>query len=371
MSSLYYLDLIGELPEFYFNKDTRHRSLIGTIITSLCFLSCIFIIIQTYFDIFNLKNMLVIFNKNTNNFPFMNMSSYPFLITLTDNYGNQIKDIDKLIRTHAMYIESDGPKSIMKNITLEKCQEEKLGDYGEYLNQQFNLSNYYCIPPNKFNISLYGVQGDKFNKLSNLQIFITKCFNDGYLPRIDCLNNSIIDKRLNKVLMNVIYIDTEIDHNNFDQPYKEVLKSIVIPGSSTVYRKYVSKKKTVSYTSDFGIFLEDFKTQNFFQHDYTESFTDLRVDDTSLPIFMQYAISFSSDNDVYLRKFIKYQSLVGNLSFVFKVIFYIGKIISNYFSNKILYLNIYNKIFSKTQFKDEVKKYLDFKYSLEAYRKKK
>jgi len=171
--------------------------------------------------------------------------------------------------------------------------------------------------------------------------------------------------------MNVIYLDSLIDHENLNQPNKLVLKSTSIQGSSTVYRKYFTKKKTITYATDLGLFEESLKKESFFQLDYTETTTDLRVEDTILPVFIQYSISFSDTNDIYLRKFIKFQSLLGNLSFIFKVIFYIGRILSNYFSKKDLLLVIYNKIFSKANFKDEIKKQFDFKYSLEAYRKKK
>jgi len=67
--------------------------------------------------------MSVIYNKNTNKFPFMNMTNHPFLLTLTDNYANKIKDIDKIIRIFALYMESDGTNIYMKNLTLEKCKE--------------------------------------------------------------------------------------------------------------------------------------------------------------------------------------------------------------------------------------------------------
>jgi len=43
--------------------------------------------------------------------------------------------------------------------------------------------------------------------------------------------------------MNVIYIDSEIKHDNLDQTYKQLLKSTLFQGSSTVYRKFFSKKK--------------------------------------------------------------------------------------------------------------------------------
>jgi len=60
MSALYYLDLLVESPRLYFNKQERHRTLFGTIMTSICFLICILITLQNYFDIYKLKNMSVI-----------------------------------------------------------------------------------------------------------------------------------------------------------------------------------------------------------------------------------------------------------------------------------------------------------------------
>jgi len=64
--------------------------------------------------------------------------------------------------------------------------------------------------------------------------------------------------------MNVIFIDTIINHEDLGQPNKYVLKSSSIQGSSTVYRKYFTKRKTVEYTTDFGVFGENLKTENFF-----------------------------------------------------------------------------------------------------------
>jgi len=371
MPALYTLDLLGEVPQFYLNKEDKHRSLIGTLMTFVCIVTCILITLQNYFDIYRITNMSIIYNKNTNKFPIMNMTNHPFLFTLTDNYGNPIKDIDRVIRTHVIFMEREGTNVIMRNLTMQKCKSEDLGEYADNLSKDFDLYNYYCIPRNKYNVSLYGVLGDKFNKYSNLEIFVAKCFNDGYLPKLDCLNNSIINTRLQKVLMNVIYVDSEIAHDNLDKPYKGILKSVIIQGSSTVYRRYFSRKKSVSYTTDLGLFDENFKTETFFQQDFTESNNDLRVDDVLQPIFLQYSISFSDTYDVYLRKFIKFQSLLGNLSFIFKVIFYIGKILSNYFSKKDLYLNIYNNIFSRQKLYDESKNKKNIKFTLYDYRNKK
>jgi len=133
-----------------------------------------------------------------------------------------------------------------------------------------------------------------------------------------------------------------------------------------VYRKYISMKKSISYSTDFGLLDENLKSETFFQQDYIETTTDLRVDDVSQPIFLHYSISFSDTKDVYLRKFIKFQSLLGNLSFIFRVIFFIGSMISNYFSTKSLYLNIYNNFLTKANLKEELKKSLDFKFALET-----
>lgn len=125
-------------------------------------------------------------------------------------------------------------------------------------------------------------------------------------------------------------------------------------------------KKSISYSTDFGLLDENLKSETFFQQDYIETTTDLRVDDVSQPIFLHYSISFSDTKDVYLRKFIKFQSLLGNLSFIFRVIFFIGSMISNYFSTKSLYLNIYNNFLTKANLKEELKKSLDFKFALET-----
>jgi len=255
-----------------------------------------------------------------------------------------------MVRMQGGFFERDESKNILKNITMEKCDRKlHLGEYAGNLSENFDLSNYYCVPPDKFNFSLYGVYGDKINRFSNFEIYVTKCFNDGMLPKVQCLNNSVIDKSLKRVIINIMYVDSQIDHDNLESPFKYNLKSVFVPSSATVYRKYVIRRKTVTYTSDFGLFTENIKKLSFFQFDYTESNTDLRVDDVSFPVFFQFSINFSDTNDCYKRKFIRLQSLFGTLGFIYKFIFFIGGEFTSYFIKKGAYLAIYDNIFAKNE----------------------
>ena len=138
-----------------------------------------------------------------------------------------------------------------------------------------------------------------------------------------------------------------------------------------VYKKYFNRKKIINYISDYGIFWESLHSEFSVQQESFDVNTDLRVDDPSFPVFFQYSLCFTNINDIYFRKFLKLHSSFGNLGIILKLIFYIGKLFSNYFGTKLFYYEIYNKIFSKYNNDIELKKNWEFRFSMDNIRAKK
>ncbi len=176
MSAFLYLDILGEIRKLYHKKDESHRSVIGTLTSIFSITLCILITVYYYFDVYDSKNLNVISNKTTINNPNANLSSFPILISVIDNLDYPIKDFDKMARLQASFWQRDALKVKWKNITLEKCDRNlHLGAYAKNLSENFDLTNFYCVPPNRFNFSLYGVYEDKLNKFSNFEVNVAKC----------------------------------------------------------------------------------------------------------------------------------------------------------------------------------------------------
>lgn len=372
MSFIYNLDTSGLTPNLLYKGDYRHKSFIGVCTSIICYLLFILYIVYCFIDLFDLKNLTIIFNKNKIKYPSLNISQFPIMVSVLDMYGYPIKDIDKAVRIQAGLFERKGSQIKLTNITFEKCERNiHLGQYSDLLSSDYDLSNYYCINPKNHNITIYGVYGDKFMGFSNFEIYITKCFNDGVLSYTECLNSTVIDKNLRRLIINVISLDVDVDNYNLDNPFSYYFKSEFLQASATVYRKFFNKKKMINYITDYGLIFQSLKNSISFQNEIVESTTDLRVDDPSFPLFFQYSIVLSDINDVYYRKFVKFQFIFGNIGIIFKVIFLIGNYFSRYFSQKQFYLELHQMIFTKYLKQIEYKNNFDFKFTFDNLRNKK
>ena len=232
-------------------------------------------------------------------------------------------------------------KKKVKNtkIELEKC-DKIYSNETEY--SDLNLSRYICIKPGQ-NLTAYGLLGDVNNAFRGIRIYINKCSGS------DCYDSSVVTKQLHNAKFIVNYLS--LSSNMF------YLKSQ--DAKYEIYTKFCSLStsilKKIVFTYDIGRFYLYnnifFKNKLVFNYLLGNDYSiDVDLDPTSTIKNDEYTIAYISfhysGNIIETRK--EVQTLFESLSIIgniFNIILTIFKVINNYYSNKILFVDIFRTVF--------------------------
>ena len=232
-------------------------------------------------------------------------------------------------------------KKKVKNtkIEFEKCDKIYSNEI-EY--SDLNLSKYLCIKPGQ-NLTAYGLLGDVNNAFRGIRIYINKCSGS------DCYDSSVVTKQLHNAKFIVNYLS--LSSNMFylkSQDVKYELYTKFCSLSTSILKKIV-------FTYDIGRFYLYnnifFKNKLVFNYLLGNDYSiDVDLDPTSTIKNDEYTIAYISfhysGNIIETRK--EVQTLFESLSIIgniFNIILTIFKVINNYYSNKILFVDIFRTVF--------------------------
>ena len=274
----------------------------------------------------------------------------PMLFQLINNRGKVIDLDDRLFEFKASemewisQIDENGKKSFKvksTNIELEKCDKIDM-NYTQYLSE-FNLTRYICLKPGQ-NVSSSGHLKDMNNGFKGLRIYLNRCSN-----RTDCYDESRIVKNLSNINFMVTYLG--LNTNIFsietkDLNYQMTSKACSI--STNVLKKFYFTFSIGKFYLDNNIFLKKDKIYDYIIGNDPIMDVDLNSintyarDNSTLAFF-----SFHYDgNIVEIRKEVKNildtLSIIGN---AFNIILTLFRIFNNYYSNKLLFVDIFRTIF--------------------------
>ena len=117
--------------------------------------------------------------------------------------------------------------------------------------------------------------------------------------------------------------------------------------STSIFKNYFLNLKEINYKTDYGFIFEDFETKKFFSYD--SSFLDVTMANTGIPTAGQNLgyIWIKSANIVsnYSRAYIKGQAVMANIGGIIKAIMLMAKIVSDFLTNRMSYVDLSNTIF--------------------------
>ena len=230
-------------------------------------------------------------------------------------------------------------------VELEQC-DKTFSNKSEFA--ELNLSNYICIKRGQ-NMTAFGLLGDKNNLYKGLRVYINKCSGR------DCYDDDVIEKQFHNSKFYLYYLGLSSNMfylNSEDVKYQILTKFCSL--STTVLKKIV-------FTFDIGrfhlynniLFKNNVSINYLLGNDYS---IDVDIDPTSTLKADEYTIAYISfhygGNIIETRK--EVQTLFESLSIignVFNIILTIFKVINNYYSNKILFIDIFYKFFFENRFR--------------------
>ena len=279
----------------------------------------------------------------------LDFGDIPCLFQVVNSRGQTIEEDSKLFEIKAYTVEQiikideNGKKKnriVNTELEIEKCDKVYLNET-EYFSE-LNLSKYICVKPGQ-NLTSYGLLGDMNNDYRGVRIYINKCNGS------DCYNNSVIETKFHNAKFIVTYLSFSSNIFNLNS---NDLKYQLITTSSTISPGILKK---IFFTFDKGKF--DLYNSIIFKNKLSFSYIiangnsiDVDLDPRSTMKRSDNTISYLSfhysGNVVETKKEVQNifttLSIIGN---IINIVLTIFKVINNYYSNKILFVDIFKNIF--------------------------
>ena len=338
-------DFLNVSASLSYKNEYLYKTKIGATLTVILFLIIIALISYEIILLNEKSSFTLISNKYTELTKSIDFSKNPIFFKLQNDRGKNLDLDNKLFTLEAynfemIFVEENGTKRnniINTKLELEKCDKiySNKTDYSG-----LNLSNYICFKPEQ-NLTLFGLIGDLNNPFRGIRIYINKCRGD------DCYDDIIVTELHNSKFIisylslssNMFYLKREnLRYQFFTKSCglsTHILKRILFTydiGRFELYDNIITGKKML-----FNYILgNDFSVDSDF-----DSLTTNKEDPTIAYISLNYG-----GNIIETRKKVQtlYEaiSIIGN---IFNIILNIFKVINSYFSNKILFADIFGKFF--------------------------
>ena len=353
-------DFLNVPTSLSYKNEYFYATNVGAFLTLFFIFLIIFLISYEVVILYKKTSFTLISNQYTDLLQSIDFNETPILFQITNSNNKVMKlDDNKLfelvaynMETYIEHYTNGTSRRRVKNtiVELEQCDK---GYINKTVYAELDLSNYICIKPGQ-NMTAFGLLGDKNNLYKGLRIYINKCKGE------NCYDNSEIEKQFHNSKFYIYYLSLSSNMfylNNEDIKYQLLTKFCSL--STNLLKKIV-------FTFDIGrfhlynniLFKRNVSFNYLLGNDYS---LDFDIDPTSTLSGDEYTIAYISfhygGNVIETRKEVQtlYESLsiIGN---IFNIILTIFKVINNYYSNKILFVDIFNNIiFTKEKYNSHFK----------------
>ena len=347
-------DLLNIPISLSYNNQYLYRTFVGATLTIILFIIIITYFIYQFIQIFNKSSFSIISNEFQNPKESIDFTNVPILFGLTDDVGNPLQLDPKvakyfvILNEYRQQIDKKGNSNtqhIQTILQTERC--DKLKDSLDLsLFHGYNISYFQCIKPSQ-NITINGSYGN-ISGYKSLKINIKKCNNEND----NCLNTNNIDSIISNSRFMVIYRGYKTNFYDLDtKDIEQTIYSRSITLSPYFLKRVFYYMSLVKYNLYDNIF-SNFKieTQYYINRGMiieNEPIKNESYDKDTLPYY-----SFVYDGNVVeytkkVKQIIDAISYIGNL---FNIMLTLFRIINNFFSNKILFIDIFYKFFFGDKF---------------------
>ena len=327
-------DLFENPITLSYNENCFYKTNIGG------FLSLLDIIIIVGYFVINIEEIIgynsytisQIESYNINNI--INFTSVPFAFKLTTSNGTDIIYDQKIFTYKIVQINSKNSFYEENNIEFENCKNYfQYNEKYSYL-KKYNSESLMCIKPNQ-NLEMKGVFEDTLNEFKGFRIYIIKCNKE------NCFND--MNEKLNDIKFNFYFLGYSIRHN---KDFKNILINKLFSYSVNLSRNYIKKYyfnfKSSTYNYYNGNLYNSINTKYFFLYDkYT---LDIENNNNINNVIAYFSFNNKGTNIEYTKKCISIWNIIDKFGGLMYVIITISKIINNFISRKILFIDLYENI---------------------------
>lgn len=348
----YTADIYPINPILYIFSKEKISSILGGILSLLGLFLFVFFAVYSITKVYNRTDIYVVFNQDTKKIYSMNHSNVPFFFSVFNQEGMPVQGLEKSIRFAADYqgFELENNQMIHRNFTIdiEKCNIEKhFTNVRDIRTDIPFIESFYCIPQNRYDLKLFGMNGDK-QGFSLFQIYAFKCL-FAHENKQECNDLDTTDKMIENSYLVWGTLDFDINHGSEEYPFTNKIISETYSMSSTIYKRLTIKRKEVSYKTDVGYFFQDVIQDTQYLFDYTDVFYDNIQTNQDNSYFMNVMVELSGKKDIFFKKFKKLPEALAEVMTIIKALQSLSNIFILIFHDQIYFKKLINKIFLLNQ----------------------
>ena len=275
----------------------------------------------------------------------LNTKELLFTIAFRDNNYNIIKDpsIASIIATYERTVSINGDIKIdIIDLDFMNCSNiyPLFKEFG--VDDRFNstgLINYNCYNYSE-PIIIGGKYGTEF--YGNLAFYIAKCRNSSD-SNIKCKGEEEIDNLIQKGWLQITYVSSYVDFNNYSHPIQYVTEDTYIMFDVFMNKKMYLYFSPLEIYSENNIIFSNEKKEMSTKHDVTT--TDIiSVLENGIVSSIMVCPSFTVDK--YYRRYIKIQEIGASIGGLYSGLTIISIILSSYHKYRYTEMKIINEIFT-------------------------
>ncbi|EAS02655.2 ubiquitin-conjugating enzyme family protein (macronuclear) [Tetrahymena thermophila SB210] len=352
LTALEKIDIFGVGINIMFNQQNKHKTRFGGFITVIIVTLLSLLFLSSIQEMIYKTNPSVIYEQQIVSNPSrynLTTNNFSFMVTLLDSTFNPIYD-ETIYRIEGNFlyklptINPDGSEGTAqfynKAIEMELCTEksfqvENAKDY--FLNLPYqkmycfkNIDDFYLV--GQFEMDIFSV----------IQINVIPCDDQDPQNKIKCMEKTQRDQILSKTLLQVYYTTQVVQVSNNKQPFNSI-GATYFWETNIDFLQNINLLYIKTYVEDNqGLIFDDVKTQN------SLLFSSERMMMSSKKDFSIYQISLyleKNKEQKYLRKYLKISEAFSQVGGIFNVLFMIGCIIAQPYSQMQLNRKLFNSTF--------------------------
>ena len=150
----------------------------------------------------------------------------------------------------------------LRELQIEKCQQEKFGSDYQHLFTNGEFNNSYCLSQLDFDLT----GGFIYENLSLIRLDIYPCKNSTN-NSYHCKPQEVIDSFLAGGYFSILLKDIGLNPNNFSYPILPTLQDLYTTISSKFFRDLILYYEITEIKTDYGIFFENIQRKRYLKFD--------------------------------------------------------------------------------------------------------
>jgi len=388
MSSIFnFFNIFSQTPSLRINGQKRPASIFGSIVGFCSITILIGAMIYILFNYFSRLDYTI--NSYTDNLakPNIDLKDFKLRFVITDTYGNEFPDYEKLFKISAKFWDiylpvlgenktqkieiSEIPVVLCKNLNLTNIDSDAIS-----LVEYSKMYNILCLDFSVLNKNLTGVYGNlgryinykiiklinlnfsnNFLRYSTINVYFQKCTNSSNNNTTNCYPDDFIEETLKTIYVSTTVSDNDVKLDDVNDPFKGFYNNYITQLTTSVFKNHIREMSEVRIFSDKNLIFGSYEEKKSFKITRQREEVDLRSDHQIFPgTFNQMTFITSGNTLIYYRDYRKLFDIIVRIGGFFNGIIYIAYIILYLYSKNLILWHCISSTISTNELEERLTK---------------